>query len=100
MVQHQANPACTASFFSNRTVLSTFQIMNRSKPRPANSFTGTLETGPRGPILRDGDGVRWRLSFANGVSPDGLSGRVSVRGRLAAPDRIEVDYVAPHDDEI
>lgn len=73
--------------------------MNRSKSHPANAFTGTLETGPRGAILRDADGVRWRLSFVNGAAPDGLTGKVSVRGKLAGPDLIEAEYVSAQDAE-
>lgn len=71
--------------------------MKSAARNPANTITGTIEPGPRGPILRDADGVRWRLSFVNGAASEGLSGRVSVRGKLAGPDLIEAEYVAPHD---
>lgn len=67
--------------------------MNPTTNRSANAFTGTLETGPRGPILLDQDGVRWRLGFPEGQVPEGLLGRVNVRGRIVEIDRIEVDYL-------
>lgn len=73
--------------------------MKQSASKSTNAIIGTLENGPRGHILRDGDGVRWRLSFANGASPEGLTGKVSVRGKLAGPDLIEAEYVAAHDGE-
>lgn len=70
--------------------------MRRSKSSAPNSFTGTIEHGPRGHILRDADGVRWRLSFVNGATPEGLNGQVSVRGKLAGPDLIEAEYISTH----
>jgi len=54
---------------------------------------GTIESGRRGPILRDNEGVCWRLAFTDGLVPEGLAGLVSVRGRLVDMDRIEVEYV-------
>lgn len=74
--------------------------MRRSKSSAPNLFAGTIVHGPRGHILRDADGVCWRLSFVNGPAPDGLTGQVSVRGKLAGPDLIEAEYVAAHDAEI
>lgn len=75
------------------------ELMKRPTVNSASAIIGTLEQGPRGPILRDVNGVRWRLSCADGVSVDCLAGSVSVRGRLAGSDLIEVEYLAPHDDE-
>lgn len=54
---------------------------------------GTIEPGARGPILRDDDGLYWRLRFVDESAADGLSGRVRVRGRIVDIDRIEVEYV-------
>lgn len=67
--------------------------MNQTRLPSANTIIGIIEHGPRGPILRDGDGVRWRLGFTDGQVPDGLPGRVKVRGRIVEIDRIEVDYL-------
>lgn len=72
--------------------------MKRTKPRPGNAFSGTLESGPRGPILRDDAGVSWRLGFADAAVPDKLEGRVRIRGRVVDVDRIEVDYIEVHND--
>lgn len=67
--------------------------MNRRQRPSASTIAGTIEHGPRGAILLDEDGVRWRLGLPNGQIPDGLSGRVNVRGRIVEIDRIEVDYL-------
>lgn len=58
---------------------------------------GTIELGARGPILRDKDGVCWRLGFVDEAVADGLSGRVRVRGRIVDVDRIEVEFVEMRD---
>ena len=52
---------------------------------------------PRGLILRDDDGVCWRLGFVDEAVADGLSGRVRVRGRIVEVDRIEAEYVDVRD---
>lgn len=67
--------------------------MNRNRRSSATTIVGTIEHGPRGPILLDGNGVRWRLGFTAGQVPEGLAGRVNVRGRIVEVDRIEVDYL-------
>lgn len=69
------------------------QVMNQNRRLSTNTIVGTIEHGPRGPILRDDDGVRWRLGFADGQVPDGLAVRVNVRGRIVEIDRIDVDYL-------
>jgi len=66
--------------------------MNCLSPRNARFYIGTIEPGARGLILRDADGVCWRLSFADACMPPELLGKVSIRGRLTGPDRIEVEY--------
>lgn len=68
--------------------------MSMSARLTSTNFIGTVETGGRGLILRADDGVAWRLIFPGGVGPDGLSGRISLRGCLVADDRIEVEYFA------
>lgn len=67
--------------------------MNSTRSRNARFHIGTIEPGARGPILRDEDGVCWRLGFADGTVPDELGSRVSIRGRVVDADRIEVEYV-------
>ena len=67
--------------------------MNRIFRPSASTIVGTIEHGPRGPILLDGDGVRWRLAFPAGQVAAALAGRVTVRGRIVEIDRIEVDYL-------
>lgn len=69
--------------------------MNRPARFTANTITGTLEAGARGPILRDADGVAWRLHFGEEPVPDHLDGKVSVRGKIVQPDRIEVEFWTP-----
>ena len=69
--------------------------MNRPVRFSANTITGTLEAGARGPILRDVDGVAWRLHFGEEPVPDGLEGKVSVRGKIVQPDRIDVEFCTP-----
>ena len=66
--------------------------MNLPARRTANTITGTLEAGPRGPILRDADGVAWRLDFGEEPVPQCLQGQVSVRGKIVQPDRIDVEF--------
>ena len=58
---------------------------------------GTIELGARGLILRDDQGICWRLGFVDECAADGLSGRVRVRGRIVDVDRIEVEYVEAQD---
>lgn len=69
--------------------------MNRPVRLTANTITGTLEAGARGPILRDADGVAWRLHFGEEPVPDRLDGKVSVRGKIVQPDRIDVEFWTP-----
>lgn len=69
--------------------------MNRPARLTANTIIGTLEAGPRGPILRDADGVAWRLHFGEEPVPDRLDGKVSVRGKIVQPDRIDVEFWTP-----
>ena len=69
--------------------------MNLPARRSANTITGTIEAGARGPILRDADGVAWRLHFGEEPVPDDLEGRVSVRGKIIQPDRIDVEFCTP-----
>jgi hypothetical protein len=69
--------------------------MNRPARITANTITGTLEAGARGPILRDADGVAWRLHFGEEPVPDRLDGKVSVRGKIVQPDRIDVEFWTP-----
>lgn len=59
---------------------------------------GTIELGARGPILRDDQGICWRLGFVDECAADGLRGRVRVRGRIVDVDRIEVEYVEVQND--
>lgn len=59
---------------------------------------GTIELGARGPILRDDQGLCWRLGFVDECAADGLRGRVRVRGRIVDVDRIEVVYVEVQND--
>lgn len=60
-------------------------------------YDGTIEPGARGPILRDDDGVCWRLGFVDETTANGLKGRVRVLGRIVEVDRIEVEYVEIQD---
>ena len=71
--------------------------MNQPVRRAATTITGTLEAGQRGLILRDLDGVAWRLHFGEEPVPDDLEGRVSVRGKIIQPDRIDVEFCTPLD---
>lgn len=64
-----------------------------SRSHASRFHDGTIEPGARGPILRDDDGVCWRLGFVDETTANGLSGRVRVRGRIVEIDRIEVEYV-------
>lgn len=66
--------------------------MNLPARRTANTITGTIEAGPRGPILRDAEGLAWRLHFGEEPVPAGLHGEVSVRGKIVQPDRIDVEF--------
>ncbi|QOV96109.1 hypothetical protein IM701_19010 (plasmid) [Novosphingobium sp. ES2-1] len=63
------------------------------------TITGILEAGARGYLLRDDDGVIWRLylQFVDETTANGLSGRVRGRGRIVEVDRIEVEYVETQD---
>ena len=67
--------------------------MHSTSSNSARFHVGTIEPGARGPILRDDDGVCWRLAFVDERMADGLNGRVQVRGRIVDVDRIEVEYV-------
>lgn len=67
--------------------------MMSSRSHASRFHDGTIEPGARGPILRDDDGVYWRLGFVDEATANGLSGRVRVRGRIVEVDRIEVEYV-------
>jgi hypothetical protein len=67
--------------------------MHSTGSNSARFHVGTIEPGARGPILRDDDGVCWRLGFVDERMADGLNGRVQVRGRIVDVDRIEVEYV-------
>jgi hypothetical protein len=69
--------------------------MNRPPHLAANLITGTIELGARGPILRDADGVAWRLHFGEEPAPDHLEGKVGVRGKIVQPDRIDVEFCMP-----
>jgi len=73
--------------------------MKRTVRFSANTITGTLEAGARGPILRDVDGVAWRLHFGEEPVPDRLEGNVSVRGKIVQPDRIDVEFCTPLEDD-
>ena len=65
-----------------------------SAPSHVSRFhEGSIEPGARGPILRDDEGLCWRLGFVDETLAEGLSGRVRVRGRIIDVDRIEVEYV-------
>lgn len=68
-----------------------------SRSHASRFHDGTIEFGARGPILRDDDGVCWRLGFVDETTANGLSGRVRVRGRIVEIDRIEVEYVEIQD---
>lgn len=68
-----------------------------SRSHASRFHVGTIEPGARGPILRDDDGVCWRLGFVDETTVNGLSGRVRVRGRIVEVDRIEVEYVEIQD---
>jgi hypothetical protein len=66
----------------------------KSTSSPSARFhVGTIEPGARAPILRDDDGLCWRLGFVDESAAGGLNGRVRVRGRIVDVDRIEVEYV-------
>jgi hypothetical protein len=69
--------------------------MHSTSSNSARFHVGTIEPGARGPILRDDDGVCWRLAFVDESAAEGLNGqvRVRVRGRIVDVDRIEVEYV-------
>lgn len=67
--------------------------MNSTSSHSARFHVGTIEPGARGLILRDNDGVCWRLGFIDENLAAGLNGRVRVRGRIVDADRIEVEYV-------
>ncbi|KAJ8138826.1 hypothetical protein OY671_007961, partial [Metschnikowia pulcherrima] len=62
--------------------------MNRPARITANTITGTLEAGARGPILRDADGVAWRSHFGEEPVPDRLDGKRS------SIDRSTLDSIA------
>jgi hypothetical protein len=66
--------------------------MNRPARLSANTITGTIEPGARGPMLRDAEGMVWRLHFGDEPVPQGLEGQVSVRGKIVQPDRIDVEF--------
>ena len=66
--------------------------MNRPARRSANTITGTIEPGARGLILRDAEGLAWRLHFGEEPVPEGLHGQISVRGKIVQPDRIDVEF--------
>lgn len=68
-----------------------------SRSHASRFHDGTIEPGARGPILRDDDGMCWRLGFVDETTANGLSGRVRVRGRIVEVDRIEVEYVEIQD---
>jgi len=68
-----------------------------SRPLASKFHDGTIEPGARGPILRDDEGLCWRLGFVDESAADGLRGRVRVRGRIVDVDRIEVEYVEAQD---
>ena len=71
--------------------------MLSSRSHASRFHDGTIEPGARGPILRDDDGMCWRLGFVDETTTNGLSGRVRVRGRIVEVDRIEVEYVEIQD---
>ncbi|MCB2048060.1 MAG: hypothetical protein KDE32_07510 [Novosphingobium sp.] len=71
--------------------------MMSSRSHASRFHDGTIEPGARGPILRDDDGMCWRLGFVDETTANGLSGRVRVRGRIVEVDRIEVEYVEIQD---
>jgi len=73
--------------------------MNLPARRTSSTITGTIEAGPRGLILRDADGLAWRLQFGDEPVPDSLDGKVSVRGKIVQPDRIDVEFCPPLDGE-
>lgn len=68
------------------------KTMHQPKSRAANVHVGTIEASPRGPLLRDDEGVVWRLGFVDDQVPEDLVGRVTIRGRVVDLDRIEVEY--------
>ncbi|EZP69621.1 DUF5818 domain-containing protein [Croceicoccus naphthovorans] len=68
-----------------------------SRSHASRFHDGTIEPGARGPILRDDDGMCWRLGFVDETTANGLKGRVRVRGRIVEVDRIEVEYVEIQD---
>lgn len=68
-----------------------------SRSHASRFHDGTIEPGARGPILRDDDGMCWRLGFVDETTANGLKGRVRVRGRIVEVDRIEVEYVDVQD---
>ncbi|AKM12214.1 hypothetical protein GGR19_002465 [Croceicoccus naphthovorans] len=71
--------------------------MMSSRSHASRFHDGTIEPGARGPILRDDDGMCWRLGFVDETTANGLKGRVRVRGRIVEVDRIEVEYVEIQD---
>lgn len=68
------------------------KTMHQPNSRAANVHVGTIEASPRGPLLRDDEGVVWRLGFVDDQVPEDLVGRVTIRGRVVDLDRIEVGY--------
>ena len=68
-------------------------LMKSTSSHSARFHFGTIEHGARGPILRDDDGLRWRLGFIDESAAEGLDGRVRVRGRIVDIDWIEVEFV-------
>lgn len=73
--------------------------MNYPVRKSASSITGAIEAGPRGLILRDKDGILWRLHFSAGDTPAEVGSTIAVRGRITEPDRIDVEYFEPVPDE-
>ncbi len=57
-------------------------------------LTGTIETSPRGPMLKDTDGMWWRLigEIDTVVGDDDL---MRIVGRKRGAAAIEIDYVGP-----
>ena len=68
------------------------KTMHPTNSRAANIHVGIIEASPRGPLLRDDDGVVWRLGFVDDQVPEDFEGRVSIRGKVVDLDRIDVEY--------
>ena len=68
------------------------KTMHQPNSRAANVHVGMIEASPRGPLLRDDEGVFWRLGFVDDQVPEDLEGKVSIRGKVVDLDRIEVEY--------